>query len=646
MHLKKNVVLAIILVLMIAFPGIVTAADIPVKESWAVIEQDQKPVGYSCDQLFKLENGYLYVSDTTLRMKLMEGSASKVTQHMEMYVDQKYLAKSAKLITEINGSKTQMSSQFEDKMVKTITITADGKENQIIHQLDAPVYFTTSFIDYIIAGGPLKTGKVYKGSIWDLSSFSVSDIAITIEKKTTYKYGGLTIPVFSTKIKSSQELTALIDAKGETFWAQESKLNLIARKVEKEEIPELQTLSADALIVPGNIQVARPFRSTGSRIKVTWKDVKFSDFNWDDNRQKLVEHKENPAGQEVTLAISKDERDFTGIVSLPVQDESMALFLQDTLFITPSSPLVKKLVTEIAASETDGWAVTQKLAKWVFEYIKPEMIPETLTTEQILETKHGKCVEYAVLFAALARAAGLPTRMALGERYQDNIWIGHMWNEVWLGEWITIDVSHNQIAPDALLLKFVHSETVVGTQKVRVGLIGQLGISIEDLQVPDDLPEALKDLQTGIQENTYTNIDYRCQITAPEGWKLTETTDQGYPVIVLQSETLPDVTGVLLMFSAPQGVTAEQILNARIPALKNALPEFSLVNQETAPLGNDQAAVGTWTFVEDGIKLRQQNWIVIREDLGFLFVFVAPDGEWVNHEGIFPQMTEQFKIIE
>lgn len=82
------------------------------------------------------------------------------------------------------------------------------------------------------------------------------------------------------------------------------------------------------------------------------------------------------------------------------------------------------------------------------------------------------------MVAAISRAAGLPTRIALGERYQGNIWLGHLWNEVWLGEWVTVDPSHNQVSPDALLIKFVASDTIMGTQGVRTDLINKLKIII------------------------------------------------------------------------------------------------------------------------------------------------------------------------
>ncbi|MCL6614210.1 MAG: transglutaminase-like domain-containing protein, partial [Firmicutes bacterium] len=291
-----------------------------------------------------------------------------------------------------------------------------------------------------------------------------------------------TLKLFALAEKTGEKARFLMDEKANVYWEYAPKTGLVFRRIEKDRIPALEPMSADVLLVPGNVKVLHPFRSLASIIRVSWQDVPFAAFNWEDNRQKLLAHRETPEGQEVVLAITRDGRDFTGKITLPVTGEEFAPYLQDADYITPSLPEVKARMREILGEEKDAWVATKRLVEWVYDFIEPAMIPETLTTAQILARKQGKCAEYAILFAALARAAGLPTRVVLGERYQGNVWVGHLWNEVWLGEWVAVDPSHNQVAPDALLLKFVHSVNIMGTQKVRYGLIGQLGIAIEKVE--------------------------------------------------------------------------------------------------------------------------------------------------------------------
>jgi transglutaminase-like putative cysteine protease len=87
-------------------------------------------------------------------------------------------------------------------------------------------------------------------------------------------------------------------------------------------------------------------------------------------------------------------------------------------------------------------------------------------------------VEFSTLFASLARAAGIPTRIVFGEALNGKNWVGHMWCEVWLGEWIAVDAAAGIFVETPSHIKFIDSPTVMGTQKIRWKLVDNLGIDI------------------------------------------------------------------------------------------------------------------------------------------------------------------------
>ena len=72
-------------------------------------------------------------------------------------------------------------------------------------------------------------------------------------------------------------------------------------------------------------------------------------------------------------------------------------------------------------------------------------------------------------------------------------WMGHMWNEVFVGRWVTVDTGYNEIGESQLLLKFIHSDTVGGTQSrpdtsevtVPPGVIGYRACTRSPLRSPD-----------------------------------------------------------------------------------------------------------------------------------------------------------------
>jgi hypothetical protein len=66
----------------------------------------------------------------SIQIAFLGSKATRVTQHMEMNVDQNYLAKAYCGVVNINGSRTQIKADFRDDQVKVVTVTADGKETE------------------------------------------------------------------------------------------------------------------------------------------------------------------------------------------------------------------------------------------------------------------------------------------------------------------------------------------------------------------------------------------------------------------------------------------------------------------------------------------------------------------------------------
>jgi hypothetical protein len=111
------------------------------------------------------------------------------------------------------------------------------------------------------------------------------------------------------------------------------------------------------------------------------------------------------------------------------------------------------------------------------------MIAETLSGPEVLQSKQGKCSEYTTLFASLARSLGIPTRVVFGERMVGGHWVGHVWCEVYAGRWITVDANAGEVGGSMALLKFGHSDTVLGNQPLRWALTESLDISIDGFKM-------------------------------------------------------------------------------------------------------------------------------------------------------------------
>lgn len=149
--------------------------------------------------------------------------------------------------------------------------------------------------------------------------------------------------------------------------------------------------------------------------------------------------------------------------------------LASSPYIQAESGKISELVAKIIAADASQIERVYQLADWVYHNLekRPVLgIPDALTT---LDNLRGDCNEHAALFAALARNAGVPTRIAAGVMFHKGAFYYHAWNEVCIGgSWLSLDTTTNQFPTDLSHIKFVQGE--LGEQ-VRIGaLLGRLAI--------------------------------------------------------------------------------------------------------------------------------------------------------------------------
>ena len=101
------------------------------------------------------------------------------------------------------------------------------------------------------------------------------------------------------------------------------------------------------------------------------------------------------------------------------------------------------LAANITAGSEDDFEKVARLAIWVNRNVayNQNYLGRREDAVSVLHQRQGVCFEYATLFAALARADGIPTRYVIGNVYSNmfNTWLGHAWDEVYLGKWVPVD---------------------------------------------------------------------------------------------------------------------------------------------------------------------------------------------------------------
>jgi hypothetical protein len=125
-------------------------------------------------------------------------------------------------------------------------------------------------------------------------------------------------------------------------------------------------------------------------------------------------------------------------------------YLKSNHFITSDDELVQKLAKEAVGNETDPWKQAQHIEKFVRGYITEGTYTQALdTAAQVAKSRKGDCTEFSMLSAAMCRAAGVPSRTAVGLVYVERTRLSetpilafHMWTEVYVkGQWLGLDAT-------------------------------------------------------------------------------------------------------------------------------------------------------------------------------------------------------------
>ncbi|MDB5353350.1 MAG: transglutaminase-like enzyme predicted cysteine protease [Planctomycetota bacterium] len=141
---------------------------------------------------------------------------------------------------------------------------------------------------------------------------------------------------------------------------------------------------------------------------------------------------------------------------------------------------VIELTRRAVGKLTDPWAKAVAIQKWVSVNLTDKNFSTAFATAAAVARNlkaGGDCSEHSVLVAAMCRAAGVPSRCAIGLVYADNIggttisgFGPHMWNEVYVNRrWVAIDAAYNQSDVDATHLKLAAS-SLDGTSPFEVFL--------------------------------------------------------------------------------------------------------------------------------------------------------------------------------
>ena len=157
-------------------------------------------------------------------------------------------------------------------------------------------------------------------------------------------------------------------------------------------------------------------------------------------------------------------------------------FLEGDPFIQVDHPKITELAGKLTADRDGSWDNAQDIYKWVFENIEKKAVVSVPSALEVLETMEGDCNEHTVLYTALARAAGVPARVAIGLVWSEELngFYYHAWPEVFTGQWTWVDPTLGQPVADATHIKLFNGGIETWTRLMPY--MGQITVEVLEIQ--------------------------------------------------------------------------------------------------------------------------------------------------------------------
>lgn len=154
--------------------------------------------------------------------------------------------------------------------------------------------------------------------------------------------------------------------------------------------------------------------------------------------------------------------------------------LREEPLLQVNDPQIVALAVRIAGNSRDPRVVAERINRWVHDSLEKAITISVPNATQVLRTRRGDCNEHTQLFTALARAVGIPTRIATGVAYVNGKFYYHAWPEVRLRDWVAVDPTFGQFPADAAHLRFVRGGLTRQGELLR--LVGTLRIEVLDVR--------------------------------------------------------------------------------------------------------------------------------------------------------------------
>jgi len=420
--------------------------ELPSESEWMNIYLDGKKMGhtvYSIDN--QGANGYTIKSSSNLNV-VFGGLESEIHLENTAYMDTSFRLEAFKFwmlsdqySTHVQGQKhgTTMALEFiqgEDTNRTEITVPED--------------LYTYTAIQPMVASKGILEGQTIRVPAYDAMSNEMADVTITHEGKEIISVAGEKHMLNKLRIEFKSIPSIMwLDDNGITY-KEETIMGMMMERttpelaLAKSEAGEVDLLN-DFAVIP-SYPISNSKRLKELRIELSGVSPHVL-TGLTSERQKILS--EEPLLVSLTRAAT------------PLNPDVLEFNLKASDMVQSDHEQIRRKANEILGDESQAIAISHTLTSWVYNYLDKKPVASISGAVDILNTGVGDCTEHTTLYAALSRAAGVPTKIHIGLVYLHGRFLFHAWPVVAIeGEWVDVDPSLNQFPADATHIALVEGD--------------------------------------------------------------------------------------------------------------------------------------------------------------------------------------------
>lgn len=447
----------------------------PWDEYWTGIIFNGKKIGFTHQQFVADHDRFRISSEAALRLRfLIIDKQFAATTHD--WVDVGLQLEKFEYAYKIDKSRRVVKGEVHDSQLSLEVSTQDHTDSRVLHFEGELVPMNAIYLYPVLHG--LQVGKVYNYQVFDGESLAIHPVEQTIVAYQSSELFDEKAFKLETEVMGLSTTTWL-DTSGLPQFELSLNGTLISalepEQYAKEYLTQAALSKSEHFLTYSLIPVRNEIQNPRSQmlLHVRLSGVPDTFALLDTSMQQC--HKQNSTW---LCRIQNDQRATDSAQALPAQNTVYNLLPSFT--VNSTAERIVDLANEMAPASAEPNDHVHHILEWMDGNIEKAIV-DSFNSLDVLAQRKAECQGHSMLYAALARSLGIPTRLLNGVVYSEdyNAFVYHTWVESYIdNRWQAIDPTFGQRHADATHIALIEGEELADLTSL-LPLIGKLEIELD-----------------------------------------------------------------------------------------------------------------------------------------------------------------------